>query len=145
MDWHSATWAILLIGLAEVVVLSWVYGIGRTLDNLYDMGMKLRNNVVKHYYWKSVWLVFTPVTCIAVFVFRLTVIEPTQYRDYIFPVWADIMGWLMGASTLVPFVVFAIIQTVQNKGSFKDLFKPTANWGPQEVDGRRVDRTQLVD
>lgn len=28
-----------------------------------------------------------------------------SFEDYIFPGWADALGWLVGASTLVPFVI----------------------------------------
>lgn len=38
----------------------------------------------------------------------MTDIGATEFADYVFPQWADTMGWLMGASTLAPFVVFAI-------------------------------------
>lgn len=40
--------------------------------------------------------------------FVMTGIKPTQFDEYIFPEWADIMGWMVGASTLLPFVCFII-------------------------------------
>ena len=141
MDWHTASWAILLIGFAEIVVLSWVYGMSRTLENLKDMGIKFR--IVIRIYWKSVWIVATPFVCIVVLIFLLTGIGPTQFRDYVFPVWADVLGWMLGLSTLMPLVVFAITQSVKGKYSFKDLLKPSEHWGPQEIDGQRIDRTKL--
>lgn len=44
----------------------------------------------------------------AVFVFVMTGIKPTQFDEYIFPKWADVLGWMVGASTLLPFVCFVI-------------------------------------
>jgi hypothetical protein len=54
------------------------------------------------------------------------------------------MGWLFGVSTLVPFLIFGIMEFIKyyKEGDLKGLLKPTANWGPQEVDGQRVDRTR---
>lgn len=36
----------------------------------------------------------------------MTAITPTEFNDYVFPVWADALGWIMGASTLAPFPIF---------------------------------------
>lgn len=141
MEWHTASWAILLIGFGEIVVLSWVYGMSRTLENIREMGMKLR--IVTEYYWRSVWVVITPIGSVAIFIFILTDLGPTQFRDYIFPAWADIMGWMFGLATLVPFIVFAIMQIVKHKANWSYLLNPTEQWGPQEVDGRFVDRARL--
>lgn len=27
---------------------------------------------------------------------------PAEYEDYVFPVWADVIGWLIGFSTIIP-------------------------------------------
>lgn len=142
MEWHTASWAILLIGFAEIVIFSWVYGIGKTFENIHEMGMRL--SIVTKMYWRSVWLVITPIGSIAVFIFILTDLGPTQFRDYEFPLWADILGWMFGLATLVPFVVFASIEMIKGKDNIRDLLKPTENWGPQEVDGVRIDRAKMV-
>lgn len=66
----------------------------RTLENISEMGMKF-NGFVK-IYWKSVWIVVTPMGSIAVFIFILTDLGSTEFRDYVFPPWADILGWMFG-------------------------------------------------
>lgn len=53
----------------------------------------------------------------AVFVFVMSGIKPTQFDDYIFPEWADILGWMVGASTLLPFVCFIIYRLVKGEVS----------------------------
>lgn len=141
MEWHTASWAILLIGFAEIVVLSWVYGMKRTLQNIQEMGMKFM--LLTRIYWNSVWMVITPIGSIAVFIFILTDLGATQFRGYVFPWWADVLGWMFGLTTLLPFVVFAIIKLVKFKGHWADLLKPTEQWGPQEIDGRFIDRARL--
>ncbi|CAG9805041.1 unnamed protein product [Chironomus riparius] len=141
MEWHTASWAILLIGFAEVVILSWVNGMKNTFNWISDMGIKLWKLV--QYYWRSVWLVITPIYTVSVFIFILTGIEPTQFRGYIFPVWADVLGWMFGLSTLLPFIIFAAIEVSKSR-DINYLFKPTKNWGPAEVDGRRIDRALMT-
>lgn len=41
----------------------------------------------------------------AVFIFVLKDTHQASFGDYIFPTWADALGWMVGASTLAPFVV----------------------------------------
>lgn len=130
MEWHTASWAILLIGFAEVVVLSWVYGIDRTLENIAEMGIKLNKFVCG--YWKLVWMILTPIGSIGVFIFTLTDIGPTQYGDYLFPPLADTLGWLIGTSTLVPMVYYATKRLIKGKPKGMELLRPTAKWGPQQ-------------
>lgn len=131
MEWHTASWAILLLGLGEVVIISWFYGVDKALDNLIDMKIKLHR--ILRVYWKSVWLVITPISSLAVFVFILTGITATHFNGYKFPIWADSLGWLIGASTLAPFPIFLIYRVLNRKLRSESLFKPTSNWLPQET------------
>lgn len=130
MEWHTASWAILLIGFAETIVLSWVYGFNRTFNNVREMGMKL--NMAVKFYWKSVLCVITPLSCVAVFGFLLTDIGTTSFRDYDFPPWADAIGWMFGLLTLIPLIVFGIIEIIQRRENWSSLFIPTSQWASQE-------------
>lgn len=49
----------------------------------------------------------------AVFVFVMTDLGATKFGDYWFPQWADALGWMMGASTLAPFVIFAVVHLLR--------------------------------
>lgn len=40
--------------------------------------------------------------------FVMSDIGPTEFGDYVFPDWADFLGWMIGTSTLLPFVIFVI-------------------------------------
>jgi len=137
MEWHTASWAILLIGAGEVVIFSWVYGMERTYDSICEMGMKFCK--VTKFFWSSVWMVITPIGSVGIFIFILTDLGSTEFRDYVFPVWADTLGWMFGLSTLLPFVLFGAYSLITTKDR-KSLLQPTGQWGPQEVDGHRIDR-----
>jgi solute carrier family 6 amino acid transporter-like protein 5/7/9/14 len=141
MEWHTASWAILLIGMCEVVIFSWIYGLKRTFDNICEMGMKFAKAL--KYFWTSVWFIITPIGSVGVFIFILTDLGSTEFRGYVFPFWADLIGWMFGLSTLLPLVIFAIYLLIVTKDR-KTLFEPTENWGPQEIDGQRVDRAIMV-
>lgn len=51
-----------LLFQTQVVVISWVYGIQRTFDNLADMNIRL-HKIVRAYWW-AVWVVLTPVASV---------------------------------------------------------------------------------
>jgi SNF family Na+-dependent transporter len=61
MEWHTASWAVFLIGFAEIDVISWIYGIERMFKNLYGIDIQLKKAV--KYYWKFVLIIVTPITC----------------------------------------------------------------------------------
>ena len=83
MEWHTASWAILLIGMGEIVIFSWVYGMKETFDLIHEMGMKF-GKVLKMF-WRSVWVVITPIGSVAIFIFILTDLGSTEFRGYVFP------------------------------------------------------------
>lgn len=86
MEWHTASWAILLIGMGEIVIFSWVYGLDKTFDLIYEMGMKLGRAI--RWFWSSVWMVITPIASVGIFIFILTDLGSTEFRGYVFPWWA---------------------------------------------------------
>lgn len=143
LEYHTVSWNILLVGLAEVVVLSWVFGFEETFEMVNEMGIKIYKKL-KNFYWKPVLMVIAPIYSFGIFVFILYGAKPMKFREYVFPLWADILGWIFGASTLIPFFVFAFIEGKKYSWNFKDLLKPTKYWGPQEdSEGNRIDRAQL--
>lgn len=62
MDWNTASWAILLIGIAEVGVVGWCYGCNKFLRNIAEMQMRF-NLLLRGYWWLS-WVVLAPITCL---------------------------------------------------------------------------------
>ncbi|KAL2738252.1 sodium- and chloride-dependent glycine transporter 1-like isoform X2 [Vespula maculifrons] len=76
MDWNTASWAILLIGFAEVVLASWCYGCNKFLRNIGEMQMKF-GRFLYSYWWLS-WVVLAPITC-------LVSALPTTHRVHLCP------------------------------------------------------------
>lgn len=54
--------------------------------------------------------------------FVMTAIGPTEFGDYVFPYWADLLGWIMGASTLVPFFVVLMYRLIKGAVSITFVF-----------------------
>jgi SNF family Na+-dependent transporter len=120
LEWHTASWAILLIGFAEIVVISWIYGFDRIMDNLAEMSMNFDG--VLRSYWKVTWVVISPLSCLGVFAYTLLDMTPLEYGNYKFPQWVDILGWLVGFSTLIPLVISILIPFVSCRGKVRKFF-----------------------
>lgn len=127
MDWNTASWAILLIGAAEVVLAAWCYGCKKFLDNIAEMEMKFGWFLYR--YWWICWVVLTPVTSVGIFVFQMCTYELATYAEYTFPWWADGIGWLIGLSTLAPMPAFFCYRIWKGPRN-SSLFKPSKSWGP---------------
>lgn len=53
--------------------------------------------------------------CQAVFVFVMSQYVPAAYGPYKFPFWADVIGWFISISTLMPFPIFAVYRIIYGK------------------------------
>lgn len=62
MEWNTASWAILLIGLAEVGVIAWNYGCNKFLSDMETMKMTLSS--FSKWYWWICWVILTPISLI---------------------------------------------------------------------------------
>lgn len=60
MEWNTASWAIMLIGFGEVVVVSWVYGCTRFLNDMDTMHIQLSKWA--QWFWWVCWTIITPAT-----------------------------------------------------------------------------------
>ncbi|XP_028044072.1 sodium- and chloride-dependent glycine transporter 1-like [Bombyx mandarina] len=127
LDWNTASWAILLIGMAECVAVSWSYGINRAIKDLATMGMTL--NKFLRFYWRAVWTVIVPFGSIGILAFIFSDWTAPAYEDYVFPLFADLLGWAVGLSTLVLFPV-GVAWAIYHGYRGKQLFTPTPEWGP---------------
>ncbi|XP_049870093.1 sodium- and chloride-dependent glycine transporter 1-like isoform X1 [Pectinophora gossypiella] len=127
LDWNTASWAILLIGTAECAAVGWSYGIRRAIDDLAAMNMKM--NKVLRVYWMTSWTVIVPLGSIAILGFIFSDWKPPAYESYVFPLFADLLGWGVGLSTLIFFPV-GIAWAWFNGYRGKTMFSPTDAWKP---------------
>lgn len=124
MDWNTCSWAVLLIGFAQVVLASWFYGCNKFLHNIKEMQMKF-GRLLYSYWWLS-WVALAPITTLGVFVYLMWTYEFPKYGKYQFPLWANSIGVLIGLSTLAPMPIFFFYQLWKRPN--RSLLKPTALW-----------------
>ncbi len=136
LDTYAVGYALLFIGLCEVLVVAWRYGSGRLVENIERMLGPHRTLVV----WKYIWLIVTPALLFFALIFMLIQLKTVTYGTYTFPSWADSFGWFLTCLSILPipfYAVYKFISFVRTEGrglpllkSLKILSMPSEKWHP---------------
>lgn len=73
-----------------------------------------------------------------VFIFIILNIKATEFNGYVFPRWADSIGWMVGASTLFPFFFCLFYHLWQGEVNMKMFFISTILFGDDILDGADI-------
>lgn len=107
MDKYAANWSVLLIAISECILVAWVYGADRFLDDVQHM-IGPRNKCWR-FFWTWMWKVVTPATLFFILFFNWIEYEPLSYGTYIYPIWADAVGWIVGMLPVLVIISFAVV------------------------------------
>ncbi|KAL6447802.1 hypothetical protein ACFW04_000140 [Cataglyphis niger] len=113
LDRYAAGYSMLFAVLAETIAVSWIYGTDRFCADIKDM-IGFRPGV----YWRVCWKFVAPLFLMFIIVYGLMGYEPLSYEDYIYPVWANVLGWLIACSSIVMIPGMAIYKICTTPGSF---------------------------
>ncbi|XP_035724694.1 sodium- and chloride-dependent glycine transporter 1-like isoform X1 [Vespa mandarinia] len=108
MDKYAANWSVLLIAISECILVAWIYGADRFLDDVQQMiGPRGR---LWRFFWTWMWKVVTPAALFFILFFNWVEYEPLKYGSYVYPKWADAVGWVVGILPVLVIVGLAISQ-----------------------------------
>lgn len=136
VDWYVSSFTATLNCLCELLVFSFIYGVGRTIRDL-----QMMTNKTVSYFWYATWLVITPVLTVAIFVNMVLNYGPASYDGRRLPDWAQGVGWLTACASILAIPgYFVYYLAVHTKGSVAQRLaqglSPTAAWGPAEEECR---------
>ncbi|XP_060788391.1 sodium- and chloride-dependent creatine transporter 1-like [Neoarius graeffei] len=132
-DYYSASGMTLLWqAFWECVVVAWVYGADRFMD---DIGRMIGYRPFPMMKW--CWSFLTPCVCMGIFVFHLVNYKPLTYNNtYVYPWWGEMIGWWMALSSMLCIPLTVIYKLIMAKGSFRQrwesLTKPV--WGVHHLE-----------
>ncbi|XP_015586334.1 sodium- and chloride-dependent GABA transporter ine isoform X2 [Cephus cinctus] len=114
IDHYAASISIMFLAFFEVIAISWFYGVRRLCNNVKEMTGR-----VPSIYFRFCWLIASPLLIMAVWVFSLIDYEPPSYRNglYIYPWWAEAIGWGIASLSLVCIPAFAIYVLIRAEGN----------------------------
>ncbi|CAL1605265.1 unnamed protein product [Knipowitschia caucasica] len=132
-DYYSASGMTLLWqAFCQCMVISWVYGADRFMD---DVARMIGYRPLPWMKW--CWSFITPCVCLGIFLFHLVNYKPLTYNnDYIYPWWGEVIGWFLALSSMLCIPVSIIYQLFRAKGSFSQRWThlTTPIWGRHHLE-----------
>ncbi|GAB6030012.1 hypothetical protein CHUAL_005703 [Chamberlinius hualienensis] len=133
MDKYAANWSVLVIAVTECVLIAWCYGADRFLCDIQEMiGVQ---SYAWRLFWKCMWKYLSPATLLFILIFNWIEYTPASYGHYVYPKWADAIGWILALLPVFIIVVVAISKLLsgQFQGTFlqklEAAMKPSEDWG----------------
>ncbi|XP_029956327.1 sodium- and chloride-dependent GABA transporter ine [Salarias fasciatus] len=96
MDHYTAIVSIMFLAFFEILATCWCYGVKRLSDNLEEMTGKKAN-----IYFRFCWLIVAPVLITVLLVFSVIQFTPARYGNYVFPQWAQGVGWVIALASII--------------------------------------------
>uniref|UniRef100_A0A336MNN5 Transporter n=1 Tax=Culicoides sonorensis TaxID=179676 RepID=A0A336MNN5_CULSO len=112
LDRYAAGYSILIAVLFETIAISWIYGTKRFCDDIRDMV-----GFTPGIYWRFCWKFAAPVFLMFIIVYGLIGYEPLTYDNYIYPTWANVLGWCIALSSMSMIPLVAIFKFCTARGS----------------------------
>ncbi|KOB76428.1 Transporter [Operophtera brumata] len=96
LDRYAAGYSILIAVFFEAIAVSWIYGTERFCEDIRDM-IGFRPGM----YWRVCWRYIAPIFLLFIIVYGLLDYEPLQYESYVYPWWANAIGWGIAGSSVM--------------------------------------------
>nr|XP_040038347.1 sodium- and chloride-dependent GABA transporter ine [Gasterosteus aculeatus aculeatus] len=122
MDHYTAIVSIMFLAFFEVIAICWSYGVNRLSDNLQEMTGK-RPNI----FFRLCWLIVAPVLITVILIFSVIQFKPARYGDYVFPPWAQGVGWVIAMGSIIWIPLGAVHTLWVLPGSFMQKLKLSVN------------------
>ncbi|KAK7580355.1 hypothetical protein V9T40_000984 [Parthenolecanium corni] len=113
LDRYAAGYSMLFAVFFESIAVSWIYGIQRFSADIKDM-MGFSPGI----YWRVCWRFAAPLFLIFIIVYGLIGYEPLKFESYEYPLWANILGWLIASSSVAMIPGIAIYKLLTTNGTF---------------------------
>uniref|UniRef100_A0A3Q2PDA0 Transporter n=1 Tax=Fundulus heteroclitus TaxID=8078 RepID=A0A3Q2PDA0_FUNHE len=96
MDHYTAIVSIMFLAFFEIIAVCWSYGVKRLSSNLEEMTGRKPN-----IFFRLCWLVVDPVLITVILIFSIIQFRPARYGDYVFPPWAQGVGWVIALASII--------------------------------------------
>ncbi|XP_072305914.1 sodium- and chloride-dependent creatine transporter 1 [Eucyclogobius newberryi] len=132
-DYYSASGITLLWqAFWECVVIAWVYGADRFMD---DVARMIGYQPLPYMKW--CWSYITPLVCVGVFFFHVVNYKPLTYNTvYTYPLWGELLGWALALSSMLCIPLTVLYKLLRCKGSLRERWQhlTTPVWGRHHLE-----------
>eukprot|EP00058_Branchiostoma_floridae_P021219 XP_002606709.1 solute carrier family 6, member 8 [Branchiostoma floridae] len=122
-EYYSASGiALLFMAFSECVAIAWIFGVNRFYDSI-ELMVGYRPLV----WFKICWTVLTPLIIVGIILFMCVTWSPMEFQHftgtYYFPTWAEGIGWVMMAMSIICVPVTAVVKMWQAKGTLRERWR----------------------
>ncbi|XP_062553443.1 sodium-dependent dopamine transporter isoform X1 [Armigeres subalbatus] len=129
LDRYAAGYSILIAVLFESIAVSWIYGTQRFCEDIKDM-----IGFAPGIYWRVCWKFVAPLFLLFIIIYGLIGYEPLSYEDYVYPPWANVLGWCIAGSSMIMIPLIAFYKLIVTPGTFRQrLIILTTPWRDQQM------------
>lgn len=132
-NYQSGGISLIFIAVVEAYIIGWAYGTENFSRNIEAMIGKRPN-----LYYVVCWKYIAPFIITIIFIWSLVTWEGISVGDYIFPPWAEFLGWVVALSSILWVPGFAIYEYIKAEGSFTERLRKILT--PDMAVLRRVER-----
>lgn len=118
MDHYTAIVSIMFLAFFEIIAICWCYGVKRLSNNLKEMTGSKAN-----IFFVVCWLIIDPLLITVILVFSVIQFKPARYENYVFPPWAQGVGWVIALASIIWIPLGAVHTLFTLSGSFMQKLK----------------------
>ncbi|KAH8393523.1 hypothetical protein KR200_004126 [Drosophila serrata] len=132
VDFFGASMIALVLGIAELYTIGWIYGTDRLCKDIeFMLGRKVG------LYWRLCWSIITPLIMTVILIYFYATYEPLTYNNIVYPSWAYSIGWVITAFGILQLPIWMIVAIIRDPGQslgekIRGAFTPKKNWGPTD-------------
>lgn len=116
-----------IIAIVELYTVCWFYGPRRLcMDVEYMLGTPPGTFV------RVCWVFLCPISLTVIVAMSLLSHTRTTLRDHLYPMWADILGFVIVIVGLIQIPLFAFFYAKKRHFIFRECIKPAHDWGPED-------------
>lgn len=119
-DYYAASgMCLLFLCFCECLVVSWIYGIDKFVDNIKEM------IGYRPFCWFALcWKYCAPFLTGSILIMLWLDFKPLKYNDvYEYPAWATAMGWTLAMSSILQVPIYAIYALLTTPGTLKERWR----------------------
>ncbi|XP_054905309.1 sodium- and chloride-dependent GABA transporter ine [Poeciliopsis prolifica] len=118
MDHCTGVVSLIFLAFFEVVAVCWIFGVSRL-----SLMVKRMRGESPSLFFRLCWVLFCPLLILSILVTSIVQYMPPRYGEYMYPLWAELVGWVISLVSIVWIPLCAVHEIYNSKGSLLQRIK----------------------